>query len=108
MPGLPLRVGFGRQRPAQPITRCHQVKQTLTLPDAQPEAKTLLDAGGEAAPIPEIELQSGGGRRLAHQGMDSFQLLGRESGGAAGMVALRQPRQTLLIESPHPVGHGAR
>jgi hypothetical protein len=67
MLGLRLGIGFGHQRAAQPMPRLHQAKEPLALPHPHRHAVALVQAGREAFAIPEIGLQSGGCRRLAHQ-----------------------------------------
>ena len=105
---LPLQVGFGDQRTAQPITRIHQTEQALALAHAQPHVKALLQTLDQTAAIPKAGVQAGDRRRLAHPPLHGFQLLGREPGGTPGVIAFGQTRQTPEVELPHPVDERAR
>ena len=108
MPGLGLGIGFGHQGAAQPVARVHQAEEPLALAHPQRDAVALAHAGREALAVPEIGLQPGGSGRLAHPLAHLFQLLGREPGRPAGVIAFGQASQPLAVETAHPVGERAR
>jgi hypothetical protein len=108
MRGLPLGVGFGDQRAAQPIARIRQTEQPLALAHTQRHGITLLQTGGEAFPIPQIGLNPHRGWRLAHPATHFLQLLGGQPGRATRMVAFGQTGQPLPIKAPYPIDQRAR
>ena len=87
MRSLPLEIGFGHERAAQPITSGHQTKEALALAYTHVHTITFPQANAEGLPIPEVGVHPGGRRRLAHQTAHFLQLLSGKPGGPSRMAA---------------------
>ena len=104
---LPLGIGLGDQGSSQPITRIHQAEQPLALAHTHLHTVAFPHTSGETFSIPKVGLHLRSHRRLSNQAAHFLQLLGRQTGGTSGMVALGETGQALQVKAPHPIDDGA-
>lgn len=108
MRGLAPRIGLGDERAAQPITGVNQAKKTLALAHTHLHLKAFPQTNPERFSIPEIGVDLGLRRWLAHQAAHFLQLFRRQPGRPPGVIAFSQTGEPPAVEPPDPIHQCAR
>lgn len=106
--GLLVRIRLGDQGPRFTQPKSKLPKQPLALSNAEFNAPSSFDVGGERFAVPQVAREANLGGRLSQHLIDVHKLCLGKPPRPTRPLAVGKSCEAFFLEPAHPVGHGSR